>query len=120
MEITVKTITRKITPNMLKQIDEAKIKDLRFALENGKVLGYVNPVNTKDNRIYLILCETGDLRKVTNYMWQDSPTNPLFLVGVHKNGNKVSKQFISLEAKAAFTELFRQVKTIAECTHLYI
>ena len=94
------------------------MKDMRFACEEGKVLGYINPTGSNKHRVFLLTNEKGDLRKVTNYPWENAAEGTSIFAKLPKN--LVQKSFKTLDGREEFRSLFKTIKTVAEATHIYI
>ena len=124
MSLTVEVykVKTKLTSGILAQVQEATMVDMSYALEKGTILGYINPIGP-GLRVFLLVAENGDYRKITNYQWSISPADPLLLFSsVIRKGVKydVKKPFSTETAKINFLEMFKEVKKIALLTHIYV
>lgn len=122
MNVEIYKVKPKLTSNILAQVQEATVIDMLYAMDNGKVFGYINPIGN-GLRVFLIQTENGDYRKVTNYPWKSLQSNPTTLVAhfLHKGVRKdVQKPFSTEAAKIKFFDLFTNLKKIALLTHIYV
>jgi hypothetical protein len=124
MNVLIKKVSRKLTGTILAQIQEATMKDMDYAIQNGKILGYINPSGIRSNRVFLIINEQEDYRIVTNREWKISEADvcKLYALGRTKSGlsSTIEKRFSSEFVKIEFLNLFKTIKKIALENHIYI
>jgi hypothetical protein len=124
MNVHIKKVSRKLTGTILAQIQEARMKDMDYAVQNGTILGYINPSGIRSNRVFLIINEQEDYRIVTNREWKisEADNTKLYSIGRGKNGlsSTFEKKFSSEFVKIEFLNLFKTVKKIALENHIYI
>lgn len=124
MNVRIKKVSRKLTQTILNQVQEATMRDMDYAIKNGTILGYINPIGTKPHRVFLILNEQEDYRIVVNRDWKISEADPnkLYAIGRTKTGlsSTIEKKFSSEFVKIEFLEMFKFIKKIALENHIYI
>jgi len=128
MDLKIKTVSRKLTSNVLSQMAEATAKDIIYALKNKTVIGYVNPVGSIRTRVFLIQIEDGDYRIILNIDWKIAEHDPTRLHGLitikRVSGTYaetvVPKPFATEAAKIAYLENYKKVKRLALENHIYI
>jgi|688.fasta_scaffold1049836_1 hypothetical protein len=124
MNVLIKKVSRKLTGTILAQIQEATMKDMDYAINNGTILGYINPSGIRSNRVFLILNEQEDYRIITNREWKISEADKakLYAIGRTKSGlsSTLEKKFSSEFVKIEFLNLFKTIKKIALENHIYI
>lgn len=123
MNLHVHRTKVRLSTNILAQIQEATMIDMSYALSEGTILGYINPIREGELRVFLLVAENGDYRKVTNYVWQLLKADPCKIhTTFYKNGSRhdITKPFQSETSKIDFLELVKEVKKIALLTHIYI
>lgn len=124
MNVQIKKVSRKLTQTILNQVQEATMRDMDYAIKNGTILGYINPIGTKPHRVFLILNEQDDYRIVVNRDWKVSEADPCKLHATNKTKkglqNQLAKTFSSEFVKIEFLEMFKLIKKIALENHIYI
>ena len=128
MQVTIKTVSKKLTTSILAQVQEATAADISYALKNETVLGYINPIGNVLTRVFLIIAENGDYRVVTNIDWRISESEKETLFGMSRlrrttsklAETPVKKVFSTEAAKILYLENFKKVKQKAMENHIYV